>query len=109
MEFKITSRLAAQLYNIQNYVRDDERVAAIEKKIKECCLATQVTRCNNIDCVKDAVLVDDCTFNDIRINVMYAGGKLYINLVRNVMYGDVVRIVLRPDGSAQYTLDQIPF
>ena len=112
MDFKITSRLAAELFNVQGYA-DNYKAAAIEKKIKECKLATQVTR---HDCVEDvaiegATLISNETFEDIRINVMYAyaSGKLYITLVRNVMYGDVVKIVLRPDGIAEYALTQIPF
>lgn len=112
MKSIIISRLAAELFNIRNYVSNDQKAEAIEKKIKECFLAIQVTRCDNIanfDYIKDAMLILNGTFEDIRINVMYAGGMLYITLVRNVMYGDVVRIVLHPDGSAEYTLDQLPF
>lgn len=107
MDFKITSRLAAELFNVQSYA-DNHKAAAIEKKIKECKLATQVTRRDDIPYI-DAVLISNETFEDIRVNVMFAAGMLYIVLVRNVMYGDVVRIVLHPDGSAEYTLDQIPF
>lgn len=110
MKSIIISLLAAQLYNVRNYVITDDKAAAIERKIKECKLATQVTRRDNIDYIKDdALIILSGTFEDIRINVMYAGGMLYITLVRNVMYGDVVRIVLHPDGSAEYTLDQLPF
>ena len=100
------------LFNVQGYA-DNYKAAAIEKVIVGCKLATQVTR---HDCVEDvaiegATLISDETFEDIRINVMYAyaSGKLYITLVRNVMYGDVVKIVLRPDGIAEYALTQIPF
>lgn len=107
MDFKITSRLAAELFNVQSYA-DNHKTAAIEKKIKECKLATQVTRRDDIPYI-DAVLISNETFEDIRVNVMFAAGMLYIVLVRNVMYGDVVRIVLHPDGSAEYTLTQIPF
>lgn len=110
MKSIIISLLAAQLYNVRNYGITDDKAAAIERKIKECKLATQVTRRDNIDYIKDdALIILSGTFKDIRINVMYAGGMLYITLVRNVMYGDVVRIVLHPDGSAEYVLDQIPF
>lgn len=104
--------MAVALSNAQGYA-DNYKAAAIERIIKECKLAAQVTR---YDCIEDvaiegAVLISDETFEDIRINVMYAhaSGKLYITLVRNVMYGDVVKIVLRPDGIAEYALTQIPF
>lgn len=110
MKSIIISLLAAQLYDVRNYVITDDKAAAIERRIKECELATQITRRDNIDYIKDdAMLILSGTFEDIRINVMYASGMLYITLVRNVMYGDVVRIVLYPDGSAEYTLDEIPF
>lgn len=99
--------MAAELFNVQGYA-DTYKAAAIEKKIKECKLATQVTRCDDIPYI-DAVLISNETFEDIRVHVMYAGVTLYITLVRNVMYGDVVRIALHPDGNAEYTLDQIPF
>lgn len=112
MDFKITSRLAVALSNAQGYA-DNHKAVAIERTIKDCKLATQVTR---HDCVEDAAiegaaLISNETFEDIRINVIYAyaSGKLYITLVRNVMYGDVVKIVLRPDGIAEYALTQIPF
>lgn len=110
MDFKITSRLAATLFNVQDDT-DSHKAAAIEKKIKECKLAHKVTRRDSIACVAkfDGALISNETFEDIRANVMYAAGMLYIILVRNVMYGDTVRIVLHPDGSAEYTLDQIPF
>lgn len=102
--------MAVALSNAQGYA-DNHKAVAIERIIKDCKLATQVTR---HDCVEDvaiegAALISDETFEDIRINVMFAAGMLYIVLVRNVMYGDVVRIVLHPDGSAEYTLTQIPF
>ena len=99
------------LFNAQGYA-DNHKAAAIGKVIEGCKLATQVTRCDSIACVAKfdgAALISNETFEDIRINVMFAAGMLYIVLVRNVMYGDVVRIVLHPDGSAEYTLDQIPF
>lgn len=111
MDFKITSKLAVALFNAQGYA-DNHKAAAIEKAIEDCKLATHVTRCNSIACVAKldgAALISNETFEDIRINVMFAAGMLYIVLVRNVMYGDVVRIVLHPDGGAEYTLDQIPF
>lgn len=111
MNFKITSRLAVALSNAQDYA-DNHKAAAIERVIENCKLATQVTRCDSIACVAKfdgAALISDETFEDIRVNVMYAAGMLYIVLVRNVMYGDVVRIVLHPDGRAEYVLDQIPF
>lgn len=111
MDFKITSRLAVALSNAQVYA-DNHKAAAIERAIKDCNLATQVTRCDSIVCVAKfdgAALISNETFEDIRTNVMFAAGMLYIVLVRNVMYGDVVIIVLHPDGSAEYTLDQIPF
>ena len=103
--------MAAVLFDVQSYA-DNHKAAAIEKKIKECKLAHKVTRCDSIVCAAKfdgAALISDETFEDIRVNVMYAAGMLYIVLVRNVMYGDVVRIVLHPDGSAEYVLDQIPF
>lgn len=111
MDFKITSRLAAALSNVQGYA-DNHKAATIENKIKECKLATQVTRRDSIAYVAKfdgAALISNETFEDIRVNVMFAAGMLYIVLVRNVMYGDVVRIVLYPDGRAEYVLDQIPF
>ena len=111
MDFKITSRLAAALFNVQGYA-DNHKAAAIEKTIKECKLAHKVTRHDCIEGVAkfdDAALISNETFEDVRVNVMYAAGMLYIVLVRNVMYGDVVRIVLHTDGSAEYVLDQIPF
>lgn len=113
MDFKITSRLAAVLFDVQSYA-DNHKAAAIEKKIKECKLAHKVTRCDCIEGVAKfefdgAALISNETFEDIRINVMYASGMLYITLVRNVMYGDVVRIMLHPDGEAEYSLYQIPF
>lgn len=111
MDFKITSRLAVALSNTQGYA-DNHKATAIEKVIVGCNLATQATRRDSIACVAKfdgAALISNETFEDIRINVMFAAGMLYIVLVRNVMYGDVVRIVLHPDGSAEYTLDQIPF
>ena len=111
MDFKITLRLAAVLFNVQGQA-DNRKAAAIEKKIKECKLATAVTRRDSVACVAKfdgAALISNETFEDIRVNVMYAVGMLYIILVRNVMYGDAVRIVLHPDGSAEYVLDQIPF
>lgn len=103
--------MAVALSNAQGYA-DNHKAAAIEKVIKDCKLATQVTRYDSISYVAKfdgAALISDETFEDIRINVMYASGILYITLVRNVMYGDVVKIVLHPDGSAEYVLDQIPF
>jgi len=111
MDFKITSRLAVALSNAQGYA-DNHKAAAIEKVIEGCKLATQITRHDSISCVAKfdgAALISNETFEDIRVNVMFAAGMLYIVLVRNVMYGDVVRIVLHPDGSAEYVLDQIPF
>ena len=111
MDFKITSKLAAALFNVQGYA-DNYKATAIEKVIVGCKLATQVTRHDSIACVAKfdgAALISNETFEDIRVNVMFAVGMLYIVLVRNVMYGDVVRIVLHPDGSAEYVLDQIPF
>lgn len=111
MDFKITSKLAVALFNAQGYA-DNYKAAAIEKVIVGCKLATQVTRRDSIAYVAKfdgAALISNETFEDIRINVMFAAGMLYIVLVRNVMYGDVVRIVLHPDGSTEYTLDQIPF
>ena len=111
MDFKITSRLAAVLSNVQGY-SDNYKAAAIKKAIEDCKLATQVTRHDCIEGVAKfdgAALMSNETFEDIRVNVTYTGGMLYIILVRNVMYGDVVRIVLHPDGSAEYVLDQIPF
>lgn len=109
MDFKITSRLAAVLFDVQDYA-DNHKAAAIEKKIKECKLAHKVTRHDGVACVPDgAALISNETFEDIRVNVMYSAGMLYIILVRNVMFGDTLRIVLHPDGSAEYTLDQIPF
>ena len=111
MDFKITSRLAAVLFNVQGYA-DNHKAAAIKKAIEDCKLATQVTRYDCIEGVAKfdgAALISNETFEDIRINVMFAAGMLYIVLVRNVMYGDVVRIVLRPDGSAEYALGEIPF
>ena len=111
MDFKITSRLAVALSNAQGYA-DNHKAAAIEKVIKDCKLATRVTRYDSISFVAKfdgAALISNETFEDIRVNVMFAAGMLYIVLVRNVMYGDVVRIVLHPDGSAEYTLTQIPF
>lgn len=111
MDFKITSRLAVALFNAQGYA-NNHKAAAIEKVLEGCKIATKVTRHDSIACVAKfdgAALISDETFEDIRINVMYASGMLYITLVRNVMYGDVVRIVLHPDGSAEYTLDEIPF
>lgn len=109
--FAVIEGLAAVLFDVQGYA-DNHKAAAIEKKIKDCKLATQVTRCDSIACVAKfdgAALISNETFEDIRVNIMYAAGMLYIVLVRNVMYGDVVRIVLHPDGSAEYVLDQIPF
>lgn len=111
MDFKITSRLAVALSNVQGYA-DNYKAAAIEKVIVDCKLATQATRRDSISCVAKfdgAALISNETFEDIRINVLFAAGMLYIVLVRNVMFGDVVRIVLYPDGSAEYVLDQIPF
>lgn len=107
MDFKITSRLAAELFNVQGYA-DNHKAAAIEKKIKECKLATQVTRRDDIPYI-DAVLISNETFEDIRVHVMYAGVMLYITLVRNVMYGDVVKIAINNEGKAEYSLNQIPF
>ena len=110
MDFKITSRLAAVLSNVQGY-SDNYKAAAIKKAIEDCKLATQVTRHDCIEGVAKfdgAALINE-TFEDIRTKVMYAGGMLYIILEKSVMYGDVVRIVLHPDGSAEYVLDQIPF
>lgn len=110
MNFKITSRLAVALSNAQGYA-DNHKAVAIERIIKGCKLATQVTRHDCVEnvAIEGAALISDETFEDIRINAMYASGKLYITLVRNVMYGDVVKIVLRPDGIAEYALTQIPF
>lgn len=111
MDFKITSRLAVALSNAQGYA-DNHKAEAIERVIVGCKLATQATRRDSIACVAKfdgAALISNETFENIRINVMFAAGMLYIVLVRNVMYGDVVRIVLYPDGSAEYVLDQIPF
>lgn len=112
MDFKITSKLAVALFNAQGYA-DNYKAAAIEKVIEGCKLAAQVTRHDCVEgvAIEGATLISDETFEDIRINVMYAykSGKLYITLVRNVMYGDVVKIVLCPDGSAEYALTQIPF
>lgn len=102
--------MAAVLFNIQGYT-DNHKEAAIKKAIEDC-LATQVTRRDCIEGVAKfdgAALISNETFEDIRVNVTYTGGMLYIILVRNVMYGDVVRIVLHPDGGAEYVLDQIPF
>ena len=111
MESKITSILAAALFNVHGYA-DNHKAAVIENKIKQCKLATRVTRHDSIVCAAKfdgAALISNETFEDIRTKVMYAGGMLYIILEKSVMYGDVVRIVLHPDGSAEYTLDQIPF
>ena len=111
MDFKITSRLAVALSNAQGYA-DNYKAEKIKKVIEDSKLATQATRLDSIACVAKfdgAALISNETFEDIRVNVMFAAGMLYIVLVRNVMYGDVVRIVLYPDGSAEYTLAQIPF
>lgn len=103
--------MAVALSNAQGYA-DNHKAAAIERVIEGCKLATQVTRCDSIACVAKfdgAALISDETFEDIRINVMFAAGMLYITLVRNVMYGDVVKIAINNEGKAEYSLNQIPF